>query len=242
MRPSMVRRTDPRSARDSLARIPLFAALLPDQIAALDAACSWRRVDAGAAIIDHQDDGIDVFFVVHGHVRVMIRQPGGQSVILRDIGDGEFFGELAAIDGQPRSAGIQAVTAATVARMPAAVFRGAIHAHPSVSDQVLALLAGQVRMLATRVTEFSTLNVRHRLYAELLRLSRPDPREPAHAIISPPPIQADLAARISSHREAVSRELAALTRAGLLDRRRGALVLLDPARLRQLVEEAYAGG
>ena len=56
------------------------------------------------------------------------------------------------------------------------------------------------------------------------------------------PIQADLAARISSHREAVSRELAALTRAGLLDRRRGALVLLDPARLRQLVEEAYAGG
>merc|ERR1711965_914441 len=58
MRPSMVRRTDPRSARDSLARIPLFAALLPDQIAALDAACSWRRVDAGAAIIDHQDDGI----------------------------------------------------------------------------------------------------------------------------------------------------------------------------------------
>lgn len=232
----MVRRTE------TLSRFPLFGSLGADEIAALDSRCAWRRVAAGASIIDHQDDGTDVFFVVQGHVRVLIRQPGGQNIILRDIRDGEFFGELAAIDGRPRSAGILAMTASTVARMPAAVFRDAIHRHPGVCDRVLGLLAAQVRMLATRVTEFSALNVRHRLYAELLRQSRPDPADAGRAIISPPPIQTDLAARISTHREAVSRELAALTRAGLIERRRGALVLTNPGHLRQLIEEAYAAG
>jgi len=182
-----------------------------------------------------------VFFVVSGSVRVMI-QSAGREVLLRQIDAGEFFGELAAIDGQPRSSGIVATTDVTIARMPASVFRAAIHAYPEVCDRLLGILAGQIRTLANRVNEFSTLDVRYRIYAELLRLSRPD-RANAHlATISPPPVHTEIAARVSTRREAVARELKALERAGLIERRQGAIALCDTQRLRRMIEEAIDEG
>jgi CRP-like cAMP-binding protein len=185
-------------------------------------------------VLDYKDGGADLYFVSRGHVRVLIRRRAGKESILRDIRDGEYFGELAAIDGRPRSAAIIAVTDSIIARMPPAIFRDIVHAYPDVCDQLLVLLASQIRMLANRVTEYGTFDVRTRIYAELLRLARTG--QNGEAVISPPPTHAELAARVSSHREAITRELNSLARAGLLDRRRGALVLLDPARLASLVE------
>jgi len=226
---------------ETLAKVPLFRSLAADAVAALDRQCSWRRAPAGQWIIDYQDASSDVFFVVSGAVRVVI-QSAGREVLLRQINAGELFGELAAIDNAPRSSGIVAMTDVTVARMSAAVFRAAVHAHPDVCDQVLALLAGQIRMLANRVNEFSTLDVRHRVHAELLRLSRTEAADPARAVISPPPVHAEIAARISTRREAVARELKALERDNLIERRRGALVLTDVDRLRRMINEAIEAG
>jgi CRP-like cAMP-binding protein len=223
---------------ETLARVGLFRSLEATAIRHLDTQCSWRRAPQGTWIIDYQDDSNDVFFVVAGTVRVKIQAVSGREILLREINAGEFFGELAAIDGQPRSSGILAMTDVTIARMPASVFRAAVHAHADVCDQLLALLAGQIRMLANRVNEFSTLDVRYRIHAELLRLSRPEPSQPKRAVVSPPPVHAEIAARVSTRREAVARELKALERAGLIERRRGALVLTDVARLEALIAEA----
>lgn len=222
---------------ETLGRVPLYATVPPDEIARLDTRCIWRRHDAGQWILDYDEDGTDVFFITAGHVRVLIRAIGGQDVILRDIADGGFFGELAALDGEPRSAGILAVTAVTVARMPAGVFRETIHRWPDVADAVLGLLAGQVRRLSRRVNEYGTLNARHRIYAELLRLARPAP-DGRGAVISPPPTHAEIGARVAARREAVNRELRALEKDGLLEKRRGALVLTDTDRLVALIQEA----
>jgi CRP/FNR family cyclic AMP-dependent transcriptional regulator len=223
---------------ESLVRIPLFRSLAADAVGRLDTQCGWRRAKTKECILDYQDGGADLYFVVQGQVRVLIRATPVKEIILRDIRDGEFFGELAAIDGLPRSAAIVAITDSIIAKMPPAVFRDVVHRHPDVCDQLLGLLASQVRMLANRVNEFGTLDVRARIYRELLRLSRPGRDGDTKAVISPPPTHAELAARISSHREAVTRELKNLERAGLLERRRGALVLLDPAHLASLIEEA----
>jgi CRP/FNR family transcriptional regulator, cyclic AMP receptor protein len=223
---------------ETLAKVDLFRSLDPESIRKLDTQCAWRRVERNHWILDYQDASNDVFFVTSGRVQVKIQSVTGRDVLLREIDAGEFFGELAAIDGHPRSSGIVAVTDVTVARMPASVFRAAIHAHPDVSDQVMALMASQIRMLTNRVNEYTTFDIRHRLYAELLRLSRPEPGKPASALISPPPVHAELAARVSARREAVSREFKALERAGLLERRRGAIVLTDAGRLRDMIAEA----
>jgi CRP-like cAMP-binding protein len=184
------------------------------------------------------DSGGDLYIVARGKLRVKLQAISGKESILRDLGDGEFFGELAAIDGRPRSASIVALTDATVAKMSRQVFLDVVHRHAEVCDGLLALLASQIRMLANRVDEYATLDVRARLHAELLRLARRDGADAAKSIISPPPTHAELAARVSCRREAVTRELNALARKGLIARRSGAIVLTDPEAIARGVEEA----
>jgi CRP-like cAMP-binding protein len=226
-----------RGPKETLAAIPLFKTLPAATIAKLDTQCSWRRATAGQWLLDYQDASNDVFFVVAGAVRVIL-QSGGREVLFRELKAGEYFGELAAIDREPRSSGIVAVVDVTLGRMPASVFIATVNEHADVCNQLLALLARQIRTLSNRVHEFTTLDVRHRIMAELLRLSRPEPNRPGRAIVSPPPIHAEIAARVSTRREAVVRELTAMERAGLIERRRGAIALTDVNRLRRLVDEA----
>lgn len=222
----------------TLARIPLFRSLAAEDLVRLDRWCQWSRFAPKAVILDYEHEGTEVYFVVNGLVRAWLPSLRRTDVILSDLGAGEFFGELAALDGRPRSASVTALTAATVACMSAAAFHETIHRHPEVCDQLLQLLAARIRMLDLRVVEFSTLAVRDRIRAELLRLARVRVDEPNQAVISPPPVAADLAARISTHREAVTRELKALERAGFLERRRGALAIRDVEALAAMVERA----
>jgi len=224
----------------SLARFALFRSLDEEGIRRLEGECLWRRFETGSRILEYENDSTDLYFVASGVVRVWLPTSRRIDLILADIGAGEFFGELAAIDGRPRSASVTALTAATVACMSAAVFRSVMSAHADVSDQVLRLLAARIRMLNARVGEFSTLSVRDRVRAELLRLGRLRTDQPNRAIISPPPTHTEVAGRISTHREAVTREFATLERNGLLERRRGALVLCDVAALAGLLETSRA--
>jgi CRP/FNR family cyclic AMP-dependent transcriptional regulator len=216
----------------TLAQTPLFASLAAEDIRALDARCLWRRVPAGEWVIDYQADGQDVFFVFSGHARVVITT-GGREMILRDIREGEYFGQYSAIDGKPRSAAILAVSDTVVARMSAALFWEAIHTHPGVREGVLKALVADARALNERATEHANFDVRHRLCAELLRLSRTT--SDGRVVVSPPPTHAELAARISTHREAVTKILNALARDGLIGRSQGAILLSDVAALRRIV-------
>jgi CRP/FNR family transcriptional regulator, cyclic AMP receptor protein len=213
---------------ETLRRVPFFRSLTEEEVRTLDRQCFWRRYGAKQQILRRGEGGTDVFFVIGGTVRALIRAgAGGREVILGDVSAGDFFGELAAIDGQPRSASIVAIAPATVARMPARVFRAAMHRHPDCCDQLLGVMAARLRTLDRRVNELSSLNIRHRVLAELLRLSRPDRTDRRRAIVSPPPFHAEIAGRVLARREAVTRELKLLEDSGQLQRRRGAFVLTD---------------
>lgn len=219
---------------ETLARMPLFASLGADDVRALDARCTWRRVSAGEWVIDYQSEGTDVFFVQRGRARVVIVS-AGREIILRDIHEGEYFGEYSAIDGKPRSAAIRALADTVVARMSAATFWEAIHRYADVREKVLKTLVAGLRALNDRTNERANLDVRQRLCAELLRSSRA--AADGRIVVSPPPPHAELAARIGTHREAVTKTLGALSRAGAIARTRGAIVLTDAERLRAIVAE-----
>src|SRR5262249_5502620 len=90
-----------------------------------------------------------------------------------------------------------------------------------------------------RVVEFSTLPVRSRVHAELLRLARISARDPDRttAVIAPAPTHAEIASRISTHREAVTRELNELVRAKVIEKRGSALVIRDIVELTNMIEE-----
>src|SRR5271165_5961771 len=115
---------------ETLARFALFRSLGPDLIQRLDSQCIWRRARANEWLIEYEDTTVDLFFVVRGRLRVTIRPISGTEIILRDLGESEFFGELAALDGRPRSAGVVAMTDSVIVRMAPVIFRDVVHRHP----------------------------------------------------------------------------------------------------------------
>lgn len=143
---------------------------------------------------------------------------------------------MAAIDGVPRSARVEALVRTRLCLVPAAAFLQLAFEAPEVGLRLMRLLTARVRAGNRRLLEHMALPVRLRLAAELLRLARCRPD--GTLVLSPPPTEEELGSRIDARREAVSRELSAFGRAGLVRRGRGALVLPDPTALRRLV----AGG
>ena len=224
-----------------LAVIREFHRLSRADLKAVGALCHWRRYLAGQVILRYQDDSNDVFFIVEGTVRFTYYSASGHEVILADLSVGEIFGELSAIDGRLRSANAVARTGTLVASMPASAFLNLIHSSREVASAILMRLSGKVRRLTERLFDYSTLAVRSRIHAELLRMATDDADGSNTAFISPAPTHSDLANLISTHREAVTRELNSLTRNGLIQRRKQGLVILDLARLRQMVIEVRGG-
>ena len=164
-----------------------------------------------------------------------------QDLIFSDMEAGSFFGELAALDGGPRSLSVFAVNDSTVAKMPSAVFVETMFTHRPLGEAVVATLVARNRAMTRRVGELGALDVRSRVHAELLRLARPDREDPKRAIILAPPNQSELASRINTRRETVSREINAMEREGLIERRRGAIVINDALRLSARLEATAAG-
>ncbi|MGL4240801.1 MAG: Crp/Fnr family transcriptional regulator [Beijerinckiaceae bacterium] len=207
-----------------------------------DRRCVWKTVEAGRTVVDFEDVSSDVHFLVSGEVRIQIRTPGGKEIILADLGSGEYFGELSAIDGTPRSANATALTRAVVCVIEAATLQEILAASPMLSRKMMLLFARRIRELNERLLERTVLDIRHGLYAELLRLSAPRPNAPPTRVVSPPPYHHVLAARIGCRREQITRELGAMERDGLLEKTRGALVLPDPeamrASIRRMMSEA----
>jgi CRP/FNR family transcriptional regulator, cyclic AMP receptor protein len=191
--------------------------------------------EPGALVLDFDDVSTDVFFVDTGAVRVMVRNAGGREVILGDLQAGAIFGEMAAIDDQPRSASIAALNRSAVSRMSGSAFREMAAEVPLAALRVMRVLTGRIRLGNERLLEFATLTLRHRLHAELLREARLRPGT-GELVISPPPLQHVLAARIGGRREAVSREIAEMLRTGQLKRTPAALVLTRPQELRAELE------
>jgi CRP/FNR family cyclic AMP-dependent transcriptional regulator len=223
---------------NSLAGITIFAGLSVDSLARVQRRCSWRRYAAGEPIVDYLDSSDDVYFIISGEARVTIYSHAGKAVSFRELSPGDVFGEYPAISDGPRSASVEAQTGCLVASMSVGAFRELLKIEPSVAQALLPQLVTKIRALTKRVYEFSTLAVNNRIQAELLRLSSLAPREVNSARIAPAPTHMDIASRVSTHREAVTRELNRLSRIGIIERQRGALVVKDVNRLAQMVHNA----
>jgi CRP-like cAMP-binding protein len=230
-----------KSRPDGLSIFPIFRSLDAGGLTAIAARCIQRHYRHNEWIVELNEINAGVFFIQSGVVRLQLPKTSDREVIFKDYQPRDFFGAVSVLHGQPRKAGVLALTDVTATRMPGAAFRELLHAHPDICDQILLRMAAEIQNLVNRVNEFSTLDVRHRIYAELLRLSRPKPgTKPGTdhaAVISPPPRQLDIAARIGTRREPVAREMKALERAGLLIRSRGALEIVDIGRLQILLEK-----
>jgi CRP/FNR family transcriptional regulator, cyclic AMP receptor protein len=222
----------------SLKRIGVLAALADDALARVARECKWREYSARESILGHEDASSDVLFLLDGRARVIIYSADGKAVLFTDLAAATMIGEIAAIDRMPRSAGVEALESCTIAALSADRFEALVISEPSVALATLRHLTAEVRRLSERVFEFSTMVVQNRIQAELVRLAGEAGATNGEAVLSPAPSLADIAGRVSTHREAVSRELSRLISKGLLRREHGDLKITNIAKLAKLVEEA----
>lgn len=222
------------SQRNLLYLVSLFDGMDADVVHDIGSRCDWMRVDKGAEIIPQKHNSTDVYFVVEGRVAAKGYSLDGKEVTYAEIGAGELFGEFSAIDKQPRSASIQALEESYLARMTSDQLRALMQLHPSLAIRICELLVAKNRSLTNRMFEYSTMAVSQRICAELLRMMEDAEMGDGAVTIKPAPSHYEIATRLSTHREAVSKELGRLGRKGIIKSGRKTIEILQPDRLRQM--------
>lgn len=221
---------------NTLAGIKIFSGLEEGVLRDLEKTCRWRDYGAREQIFDPHGDSQGVFFIVSGRVRVVDFSALGQEVTFDDLSEGSHFGELAAIDGRPRSAGIIAIGKCRVASMSPDQFKGLVGEHPSVAFRVMRELSRIIRSADARIMDLSTLGANNRVCAEVLRQAMEAVENEHTTTITPIPIHGEIASRVSTTRETVARAMSELARQGVVERTKDSLLIHDLDRLKEMVE------
>jgi CRP-like cAMP-binding protein len=233
----MAQRRAPSVTEHSLRHIQILEGVPEEALRELARLCTWRSFQAGSRVISRDDPDRHLYLIVSGRVRVVAHAANGRELAYRDVGIGQCLGEIAAIDGQPRSATVEAIEESVVAVVPSTVFWSCLEQNPRVMRKVMELLARTIRSLTERLFEIGTLGVQNRVHAEILRLARSAGVHDGAATIEPAPKHIEIAARISTNREQVTKELSQMARQGLIAKAGAALVVPDVARLERLVAQ-----
>ncbi|MBL9097351.1 MAG: Crp/Fnr family transcriptional regulator [Alphaproteobacteria bacterium] len=199
--------------------------------------CTWRTVHANEPIVNRDSDSHDVFFVVRGRCRIVNFSPSGREVAYALAGPGDFFGEMAAIDGLPRSATVVALEDTVLGAITPQSFRDLVEQHPKVAFVIMEKLVRIVRTSDDRIMDLATLSAYQRVYSELLKLVKPDPVRQGSWLIYPLPTQAQIASQASTTRETVARVLSHLSQDGVAERKSKTLYVRQIERLRQLCDK-----
>jgi len=197
-------------------------------------------LEAVRMILERDSDERDIYFVVEGAVEVVNYSQGGREIALARIAAGGYFGELAAIDGQPRSASVVALENCLVATMSPKAFDRLLVDHPELARGLLLRLARIIRACDNRIMDLSTLGAIQRVYLELLRLAVPDPAGAGKWVVLRAPAQREIASQASTTRETVTRAISELAAEGVVTREGRSLRIHDRDRLERLSTQLAA--
>jgi len=218
-----------RSVLGSLTSIAFFGGLDAEALEGLAASMRARRFKRGEVIFHIGDPGDALFVIVSGQVKISLPSDTGEEAILATLGPGDVFGELALLDGAPRSASATSMGPTETVVLPRDRFRELIATEAAVRDALLAAVAGELRRLTTHVEELHFLDITGRLAARLVRLAHegstalPDGGIRLRSNLT----QGDLAAMVGCTRQSVNKLLGQFTDDGLLRLEREGIVVTD---------------
>lgn len=216
-------------AIEALGRCPLFSGLGPEPLQAIAQTLRRRRFRRGEVLFHEGDPGDSLFIVASGAVKVVVPSEEGDEAILATLRRGDFLGELALLDGAPRSASAIALEATETMALPRDRFKALVASEPVIRDALLSSLAGELRRLTAHVAELHFLDLTGRLAARLARLAEEHGTREADGSIrlDAPLTQSDLAAMIGATRQSVNKLLGEFVEEGLLRLDRDAIVIPD---------------
>ena len=219
---------DDTFAVEVLARCPLFARGSRTMLEQLAGTLRRRRFRRGEVIMHQGDPGDSLHIVAAGAVKILLPSAEGEEAIIATLRPGDFFGELALLDGAPRSATATALEASDTLVLPRSVFMELLDTLPGLREAMFAGLAHELRRLTGHVEELHFLDLAGRLAMRLTRLAR-ETSPDAHGEIRLgwPYTQSDLAAMIGGTRQSVNRLLSELVEDDLIRIEPDALVITD---------------
>ena len=215
-------------AREALARCPLFARADTRILESLANGLRRRRFRRNEVIFHQGDPGDSLHVVASGAVKIVLPSAEGEEAIIATLRPGDFFGELALLDGAPRSATATALEPSDTLVLPRPVFVDLLDTLPGLRDALLADLAKELRRLTGHVEELHFLDLAGRLAMRLSRLAQEaQPGGASEVRLNWPYTQSDLAAMIGGTRQSVNRLLNELVEDGLIHIEPDVLVVSD---------------
>jgi CRP/FNR family cyclic AMP-dependent transcriptional regulator len=222
--------------RDLIQRHYLLGRLDPGEIDVLAAHARVESYPAGREIFAKGSPGRTMIAVLRGDVKIVSLSPTGKEIVLNVVHAGDFFGEIAVIDGEERSAGAAAMTDCELLIIDRRDVIPLFEKHPEICMLLLRILCRRLRQTSEQVEDVLFRSLEARLAKVLLQLAesadRMEPRDPAVGLHLS---QNELAAMAGGSRESVNKQLQVWQRAGLIALGRGEIVILDKAALKRLV-------
>jgi CRP/FNR family cyclic AMP-dependent transcriptional regulator len=221
--------------QDLLRLHPFFTALSAQDAQELSQRTRTKRVSAGHVLFQQGDAGDGLYGILAGRVAFTVDSLQGKGLILNVLGPGEFFGEIALLDGKGRTATAVARDACELLFIARNEFMSFFGQRPEAMSRIIELLCARLRRSTEYIADTAFLDLSTRLAKQLVSLAHDDgsPQEPALRIS-----HAELAAMLGVSRERVSMQLAVWSDRGILDQGRGRLVVRD----RQALQHVIANG
>ena len=217
-----------------LRKHPIFCDLEPE---ALDQLCRYAKhitLKRGASIFCKGDPGNSLFAVISGTVKISISSPDGRNAILNLIGPGEIFGDIAVLDGAPRSADATANTNCEFFVIDRREFLPFVRSQPALSMKFIELLCARLRWTSEQVEQIILQNLPGRLASALIGLTEKRKLEPANHTIAI--TQQEISEMVGMTRESINKQLRAWAARKWVRLEHGAIVVLDVGSLRELAE------
>lgn len=221
-----------QASLDLLGRVPLFAELSRPELERIAAVAIPRSFPKGVRVF-HEGDHSDACYIVReGDLRVTREHSDGRAIALATLGPGDFFGELAMIDGGTRSASVETLSDAQLLALPGSDVRRVIAEHGDIAAKLIVAMARRLRETNERVARQSFQTVPSRVAGVLNQLLAEEAVTPlVRDGVTIRLRQSDLAQMAGTSRESVSRFLATLERAGVVQVGRGRVTVIEPERL-----------
>ncbi|MDQ2695526.1 MAG: Crp/Fnr family transcriptional regulator, partial [Pseudomonadota bacterium] len=172
-----------------------------------------RSYPKNAILINEGDLSDSLFIILSGRVKIFVSDEDGKEVILNIQGPGEYFGELALIDEEPRSASVMTLEPSQMAVVSKAAFQECLAAHPNLAFNLIRSLVRRVRSLTESVKSLALLDVYGRVARTLLNLASD---QDGKLVIEERLTHQDIANMVGASREMVSRIMKDLTTGGYI--------------------------
>lgn len=208
--------------------VPLFADMSQNSLKMITNKVVQRSYMKGGMIFMEEDKGESFFLIANGIVKVTRVNDRGQEVILAILGEGDFFGEMALLDGEGRSANIVAVEDTTALVLSRVDFLDILKQYPIIAIHLLQELTQRLRTSDQQIESLSLSAAEQRISLTLNRLAE-EMGTIKNGIVTLHhiPYQQDIANMAGTSRETVSRTLKKLEKSGVIRRESKTLYILD---------------